>query len=272
MSESTRFFDGTSKLHQTIREITAKLDDLEISYAVIGGMALTVHGYARMTEDIDILIARSDLKRLHEEVVGRGYLCAFEGSKNLRDTNTGVKIEFVLTGDFPGSGKEQPISFPSPADTELIEHEGVKFIGLTQLVELKLASGMTGGADRARDLEDVRRLIDTAALPRAFAAGLHEYVRSKYQELWDALRAREKKYVRLWRNELLTTDAHSLAEMITILASAAEELRRMQADGVVLDPAGGTSDDYARLITTDPDVARKYDMHEESEFFGDEND
>lgn len=258
MSESTRFFDGTSKLQETIRRITAKLDELKISYAVVGGMALTAHGYARMTDDIDILIERSDLKRLHAEVVGRGYRPVFEGGKNLRDTDTAVKIEFVLTGDFPGNGKPQPISFPAPSDTDPVEHGGVRFVGLVHLVELKLASGMTGGADRARDLVDVQQLIKALDLRRELSAELHEYVRSKYEELWDGLRATEKKFVRLWRDDLL--------------AGAAEELRRMQADGVVLEPAGGTGNDYARLVTSDPEIARKYDMHDESEFFGDEDD
>lgn len=272
MSESTRFFDNTSKLHETIRQITTKLDELKISYVVIGGMALTAHGYARMTDDIDILIERADLKRLYEEVVGRGYRRAFEGSKNLRDTNTGVKIEFVLTGDFPGSRKAQPIAFPSPADTDPVEHGGVKFLGLVGLVELKLASGMTGGADRARDLVDVQQLIETRDLQRPFATRLHEYVRPKYEELWDALRATEKRFVRLWRNKFLTSDATSLDEVIAILAGAVEELRQMQADGVVLDPDGGTGDDYARLVTSDPRIARKYDMHDESEFFDREDE
>jgi hypothetical protein len=34
-----------------------------------------------------------------------------------------------------------------------------------------------------------------------------------------------------------------------------------------LDPEGGTGDDYAHLVTTDPIVAKKYDMHDESEFW-----
>lgn len=37
----------------------------------------------------------------------------------------------------------------------------------------------------------------------------------------------------------------------------------MQADGVTLDGHG-------RLLTTDPAIAEKYDMHDESEFFDDE--
>jgi hypothetical protein len=128
---------------------------------------------------------------------------------------------------------------------------------------------MSGGADRAKDLVDVQQLIKTLSLSRTFSDQIHDYVRVKYQELWDALRSTEKRYVLLWRNKFLMTDAKSLDDMIATLDGAVDELRRMKADGVVLDPDGGTADDYAQLVTTDPDVARKYDMHEESEFFED---
>ena len=39
----------------------------------------------------------------------------------------------------------------------------------------------------------------------------------------------------------------------------------MKAEGIELLP-GGTDDDYAFLVTTDPDIAARYGMHEESEF------
>ena len=62
-------------------------------------------------------------------------------------------------------------------------------------------------------------------------------------------------------------DAQSLDDMIEKLQEAADLLKAMRADGVVLDPQGGTGDDYARLVTSDPNVARKYDMHDETEFW-----
>jgi hypothetical protein len=271
MAESTRFFEGASGLHSTLHELIKRFDELGIPYVVIGGMALTAHGYARMTEDIDVLVRRSDLKAIHSNLVGLGYKRAFEGSKNLRDASTGVKIEFVLTGDFPGSGKQQPVSFPEPDGTDPIVLDGVKFIGLPRLIELKVASGMTGGPDRAKDLVDVQQLIKILDLPRDLAPRIHEYVRATYQELWDGMHAAKKKYVRLWRNKFLTLEAKSLDEMIATLGDAAEELRKMKADGVVLDPDRGTANDYAQLVTTDPDIAKKYDMHEESEFFGEDD-
>jgi hypothetical protein len=270
MAESDRFFRGHSGLHETLRHLEAKLDELGIPYVVIGGMALTAHGFARMTEDIDVLVTRADLKKIHAKLLGLGYRRVFEGSKNIRDTSTHVKIEFVLTGDYPGSGRPQPVSFPDPADAEPVVLEGVKFVGLNRLIELKLASGMTGGPDRAKDIVDVQQLIRLRQLPRSLGKDLHEYVRGKYDQLWDELRAVKKKYVLLWRNKLSTLDAKSLDDMIETLSGAADELRRMKADGVTLDPESGTGDDHAYLTTTDVDVAKKYDMHDESEFFGEE--
>ncbi|HEX7478759.1 MAG TPA: nucleotidyl transferase AbiEii/AbiGii toxin family protein [Polyangiales bacterium] len=272
MSESDRFFSGESGLQDTLRNLNAKFDELGIPYVVVGGMALTAYGYARMTEDIDVLVTKPDLKKIHSKLVGLGYKREFAGSKNIRDTSTKVKIEFLLTGDYPGSGKPQPVSFPDPADTEPLVQDGVKFVGLHRLIELKLASGMTGGPDRAKDFVDVQQLIKTIRLPRSVDEKLHEYVRGKYDELWDELDAVKKTYVYLWRNKFLTIDAKSIDDMIESLSGAADELRKMKADGVTLGPDGGTGDDYAHLTTTDPDVAKKYDMHDESEFFGDEDE
>lgn len=266
MSESSRFFEGSSKLHESLRALANQLEELNIPYAVVNGMALTVHGFARMTDDIDVLVTRADLRRLHEAVVGRGYRRVFEGSKSLRDTRTGVKIEFLLAGDYPGSGKPQPLAFPNPSETDHLVHEGVCFIGLPRLVELKLASGMTGGVDRARDLVDVQRLVDILHLPRELSADLHESVRPEYEKLWDAIRANRKRWVRLWRPPSVQPgDASAEAKA----AVAREELRRMQAAGVVSEPIAGR-DGSLRLVTDDPDVAREFGMHDESEFFDDE--
>ena len=58
--------------------------------------------------------------------------------------------------------------------------------------------------------------------------------------------------------------------MIAGLQSAADTLRSMLADGVTLDPQCSTLDNYACLVTTDPVIAKKYDMHDEKEFWGDD--
>lgn len=270
MNEGSRHFEERSQVHESLQRIARKLDELGVSYAIVGGMALFRHGFRRFTEDVDVLVTREGLKTIHERLEGRGYLPLFEHSKNLRDTELGVRIEFLVTGQYPGDGKPKPVAFPDPADVA-VEMDSVKYIRLPALIEMKLASGMTSTA-RGQDLVDVQRLIGTLNLQRDFAGQLHEYVREQYEQLWDTRHGEKKRYMTLWRNKWLTSETRSLGDMICLLRNAADELEAMQADGVELNRSDGVSDDYAFLSTTDPDIAEKYDMHPESEFLDEPDD
>jgi hypothetical protein len=263
-------FEKDNAVHKTLRDVTKRLDELGIAYAVAGAMALFEHGFRRFTEDVDILISREGLKKAHEHLVGRGYRPKFEGAKNLRDATTGVSVEFILEGHFPGDGRPKPVAFPNPALVAQ-EFDGIKFLQLPSLVELKLASGMTS-PDRAKDLTDVQEIIRILKLANDFGQQLHPFVQPKFTELWETVNGAEKRYITLWRNKWLTSEASSIEEMIQSLRAASDELERMRADGVTLRSDGGTQDDYAFLVTTDPQVAEKYDMHDETEFWGEDLD
>ena len=176
-----RFFMRHDEVHVTLRKLTAKLEELRIPYAVAGGMALVAHGYDRTTVDVDVLLSPEFLQRVHDELEGRGYLAPFVGSKDLRDTVTGVRIDFLLAGQFPGDGLPKPIVFPDPA-TSAVTLDGIRFLALERLIELKLASGMTHPG-RIKDLADVQELIRVLRLDAAFGTRLHPFVQSKYGEL-----------------------------------------------------------------------------------------
>ena len=94
---------------------------------------------------------------------------------------TGVRIKFVLTAEYPGDGKPKSVAFPDPETVTEIR-QGIKVINLQCLIELKLASGMTGKS-RLQDIADVQRLILVHHLTADFAKHLHPYVREKYLEL-----------------------------------------------------------------------------------------
>ena len=66
------------------------------------------------------------------------------------------------------------------------------------------------------------------------------------------------RYVAIWRNKFLTTDAKTITDMIEMLREAADDLQKMKKRGVKLDPDGGTMDDCAMLVTTDPVVAQEF--------------
>jgi hypothetical protein len=181
LSEGSRHFEDRSAVQDTLRKITRRLSDLGIPYAVSGGMALFHHGVRRFTEDVGILVTRDGLKSIHTSLSGQGYLQPTPGSKNLRDATTGVRVDFVVAGDFPGDGKPKPVSFPDPAGVAE-EQDEIRYLSLTKLIELKLASGMTNPG-RLRDLSDVLELIKTLQLGPAFADELNAYVRPKFLEL-----------------------------------------------------------------------------------------
>jgi hypothetical protein len=186
IEEASRFFMKQDPVHQTLRDITKRLNDLGIPYAVAGGMSLVAHGYDRTTADVDILVTADGLEAIHKSLDGLGYVPPFAGSKNLRDTQTGVRVEFIVTGQFPGDGKPKPVAFPDPS-TASVEIDGIRYVNLPTLIELKLASGMTNPG-RLRDLADVQELIRVLKLPADFAKKLNPFAHVKYQELCDAVR------------------------------------------------------------------------------------
>ena len=231
LSEGSLFFEERGRVHETLQRIAKRLDELEIPYALVGGMALFLHGYRRFTEDVDILVTRENLKKIHQQLAGLGYTTPFEKSKNLRDTASNVKIEFLITGAYPGDGKPKEISFPDPT-TEIVEvRNGIRVLNIEQLVSLKIASGMTGEG-RTKDLGDVEELIRLLNLPESFSEAVHPYVQGKYVEMWRRLHATKKRYVLLWRNKWLTAQARTIDDMIQALGSAAAELKAMRDAGV----------------------------------------
>jgi hypothetical protein len=149
-------------------------------------MAMFFHGFRRFTEDVDILVTPEGLRRLHHGLQGLGYVPVFEGSRNLRDAESGVRIEFLVSGEFPGDGKPKPVAFPDPKQSS-VEQEGVHWLSLPRLVELKLASGMTNPG-RLKDLADVQELIRVLRLPEDFADQLQVFVQEKFKELWSSVR------------------------------------------------------------------------------------
>jgi hypothetical protein len=184
LREGSMHFEKESAVHKTLRKMTHRLGELGIPYAVVGGMAMFLHGYRRFTDDVDLLVTREGLREVHQKLEGLGYVPPFAGSKQLRDAETGVRIEFLVTGEYPGDGKPKPVSFPNPAEcTDTID--GILCLCLPKLIELKLASGTTPG--RRKDLADVQELIRALHLPGDFANQLNDSVRDLYRQLWQEL-------------------------------------------------------------------------------------
>lgn len=184
------FFMNTSPIHQAMQRLSRVLHEMSIPFAVAGAMAANAHGHRRMTADVDILIRLEDLQRFKQHFLGRGWVDKFEGSKNFRDAVCEVNIDALIVGSYPGDGLPKPVAFPIPESVAEVGEDGIPYISLKALLELKIASGMTA-PHRPRDLDDAIQLIRINGLPKSYSESINPYVAEKFVALWQAAQVQD---------------------------------------------------------------------------------
>lgn len=257
LDEGGRHFQRKSEVHRAMVKIALKLEELRVPYAVVGGMALLEHGYARFTEDVDLLVNRDGINIIHDQLEGKGYRPPFPGSKNLRDTELGVRVEFIIAGEFPGDGRPKPVAFPDPLDVQDVR-KGIRFISTKALVELKLASGLSN-SDRLKDISDVQELIKATGMGVDFAEQLSPYVRDKYLEICP----KQTKYMREWP---VGSDVELSREGIEQLRRKDASLDTILRNGIQIDRTSGVVDGSIILFTYSVESAHEYELHPSDEF------
>jgi hypothetical protein len=180
------FFQKSDPVHVTMRRTIKNLEKANIPYALVGGMAVNVHGYRRTTNDVDFLLTAEGFAEFERRFVPKHYDRVPRRPHRFADRKNQVIVDFLVTGLYPGSGKPGPISYPDPSAVGT-PIEGMQVIELRMLVELKLA------ARRYQDFADVVSLIRAHQLDEAFADRLHPSVRGDYIECLEEKR-REEEY------------------------------------------------------------------------------
>lgn len=162
---------GNESLWDAALASHAVLSAAGLPHAVLGGVAVCLHGYQRNTIDIDLLVRSEDADAIRGEL---------ESSR--------VVSHLILSGEKAGAGSE--VRLPDPADeTSVIQIEGLPVLTLARLIESKLACGQGNARRMHKDFADVVELIAMQRLPRSFSRKLHASVRPAFLELVD--RARE---------------------------------------------------------------------------------
>lgn len=132
---------------------------------VVGGLAVALHGPARLTEDIDIY--SDDFEATHAALEAEGIKW---NSKRREHAIEGVAVHMV---------DETSLGGP-PGRTSTIR--GVKVISLAALVRGKLTVGLKE-LRRAKDIGDVVSLIEAVPLDKSFASKLPPHLRAPFKEL-----------------------------------------------------------------------------------------
>ena len=183
------FFEKKDDVHLTMRRLTNRLRAKNIPYAIIGGMAMCLHGYVRVTGDIDLLTTNDGLDRIHAQLSGLGLTPAFPSTrKRLRDTASDVLIDITTIGH---DNSKWPM-FPDPSDS--VELDGYTVLSLPRLIEGKIVTGTTVDYRQLQDLGDVQAIIRELQLPRSFAEQLDSTVRSEFDRLWHLAQKRDPEF------------------------------------------------------------------------------
>src|SRR5262249_19213413 len=114
LKEIDMFFQGTDRVHQTMRRIARRLEKAGIPYVVVGGMAVNAHRYQRTTGDVDLLLTEEGLAAFQQRFVKKNYAPVPRRPRRFMDRTSGITIDFLVTGLFPGSGDAGPVAYPDP--------------------------------------------------------------------------------------------------------------------------------------------------------------
>ena len=187
LQEIGMFFQKRSPQHQALRRLARRLKKAGIPYALMGAMAVNAHGAERTTKDVDVLLTPEGLERFRREFVGEAYEQVPGRPRRFLERQSGVAVDCLVTGRYPGSGKPGPFAFPDPTEASQ-EIDKVRVLTLPQLIQLKLA------ARRHSDFGDVVFLIQTHNLDESFLQQLHPSVHQDFMECLEEKR-REDEYI-----------------------------------------------------------------------------
>ena len=181
------FFEHRDPVHKAMQRLVRRLRRARIPYAIMGAMAVNAHRAERTTKDVDVLLTLRGLERFCKEFVNKFYESVSGHPRRFIERRSGVRVDVLVTGLFPGRGEPKAFAFPDPIEASE-EIKKIRVLTLPQLIQLKLAAG------RYRDFGDVVSLINMNHLDEAFLDQLHASVRRDFIECLDEKR-REDEYI-----------------------------------------------------------------------------
>jgi len=165
--------DKRGAVMETARAVSDLIREKNLKGAVIGGIAVVLHGYVRTTRDVDVWMNET-LQEARPLLESRGFV--FNKAERQFERE-GVPVHLV------------PNEMAKPTPRRKIELEGIVTVELADLINLKLQSGMKNVA-RAQDIADVVGLIRERKLGSGFAAKLEKSLRAEFNKLVKAVRAK----------------------------------------------------------------------------------
>lgn len=95
MLENESLWETAVRCHELLAQA-------KIPHAVIGGVAVCLHGYQRNTIDLDLLVRKEDTPRIRQVLSDAGF--AWDKKKVEFRSPSGIPVQFLLSGEKAGNG------------------------------------------------------------------------------------------------------------------------------------------------------------------------
>jgi hypothetical protein len=171
---------GNAPLWDTAAQCHQILKGADVAHALVGGVAVCLHGYQRNTTDLDLLVRSNDADNIRRVLLEAGY--EWDDQRVEFRSPDGIPVQFVIAGERAGKGSE--VRLPDPADADITTQiEGLPVLALPRLIDSKIACGEANLRRTHRDFADVVELIAHHHLSSSYARYLHKSLRPTFKEL-----------------------------------------------------------------------------------------
>jgi hypothetical protein len=174
---------AVTRVRERLTRATAALDGAGVPYAVVGGNAVAVwvatvdEAAVRNTQDVDILLRRSDLPAATTALEAAGFVYRHAASIDMFLDGPGAKARDSVYVVFAGEKVRPEYAEPAPDVTESATSlPAFRVLNLEALVRMKLTSFRDKDRTHVRDIIGVGLVDETwcARLPAELAARLRE--------------------------------------------------------------------------------------------------
>lgn len=141
-----------SRLGRQIAEVVAALNEQEVPFALIGGLALASHDVIRATQDIDLLVPIDKADQVDARLTRLGYRCLHRSHDAGNYARNRERVDFLYAS--------RPIALQLLTNARDVETSmgRLRVVSAEGLIGFKL-QGLVNDPRRTQDLEDIRALL-----------------------------------------------------------------------------------------------------------------
>jgi hypothetical protein len=180
-----RMIRAVEKVRERLRRAVAALEAARVPYAVAGGNAVAAwvsrvdEAAVRNTQDVDLLLRRSDLPAATAALVKAGFVHRHTAGLEMFLDGPNASPREAVHIVFAAEKVRPDYSVPAPDVDESEATESFRLVTLDALVRMKLTSF------RDKDRTHLRDLIEVGLLDATWCSRLPDHLRIRLQELLD---------------------------------------------------------------------------------------